>query len=719
MLCKESSTFPFNLNITAIAQPAHTNALIHESSPYLLQHAHNPVDWHPWKPEVLAEAQRLDRPIIVSIGYSTCHWCHVMERESFEDEETAALMNEKFICIKVDREERPDVDRVYMEACQAISGGGGWPLNAFLLPDGRPFYAGTYYPPERKYNRPSWRELLEHLSNLFEQDRKTVEEQADRLTDNIRGGGNRLMSLEPQTEDHDSWREALMTKLRGQYDLKHGGFGGAPKFPMSQSLEALLVHGMQREEYNDLHLAAHGMLAMLDGGIYDHLGGGFSRYTVDAQWRVPHFEKMLYDNALLLRLLAKLQMAVPNARFVTAMEETTEWLLREMLLPAGGYRAALDADSEGVEGKYYVWQLDEVADLIPEEDLPLVAAFYGLTETGNWEEEHTNIPYRPDTLAAAAAAAEVPLEEATERIASARKILHTHRVERVPPGADDKMILQWNALLISGWCWCYRATQEKNYLRLAEELWYGVKKKLYVDGQWYRNRTNGQLGAPAFLDDYAALAEALLELSAVNFDLSLILGAEEVADKDGPGTAGAGTSARSMVDYVLSRFSTPRGPMFFLQATQDNELPVDTLELFDNALPSGNSQMCSNLLRLHRITGEGQYLKRGEEMLAAMAGGMERYPSSFGGWVQTALVHAGADEELVVTGREARAAAREFLSLYRPGMLIVATETEREDVPVLKDRYLDGELRYYFCQNQQCLLPVTTAEAARAQILNS
>jgi uncharacterized protein YyaL (SSP411 family) len=637
-----------------------------------------------------------------------------MERESFEDEATAALMNENFICIKVDREERPDVDRVYMEACQAISGGGGWPLNAFLLPDGRPFYAGTYYPPVRKYNRPSWKELLEHLRNLFQNDRKTVEEQADRLTENIKSGGGRLMAIEPQTEDHSAWREALMTKLRGQYDIQHGGFGGAPKFPMSQSLEALLVHGSMHNVYNDLHLATHGALAMLDGGIYDQLGGGFSRYTVDAKWRVPHFEKMLYDNALLLRLLAKLHMAVPNPRFVTAIEETTEWLLREMLLPEGGYRAALDADSEGVEGKYYIWQLEEVAALISQEDLQLVSTFYVLTEQGNWEEEHTNIPYRPDSLAAAAAAANVPLEEAAEKIAYARKVLHTHRVERVAPGADDKMILQWNALLISAWTWCYRATQDNHYLRLAEELWYGVKKQLFVDGQWYRNRTNGHLGAPAFLDDYAALAEALLDLSAVNFDLSLVLG--QTAGQRG---AGAMTSARGLVDYVLEQFAMPNGPMFYLQAVQENELPVDTLELFDNALPSGNSQMCSNLLRLHRITGLPPYLKKGEEMLAAMAGGMERYPTSFGGWVQTALIHAGADEELVVTGLEARSAAREFLSLHRPGLLIVASEEDREDVPMLKDRYLDGDLRYYFCQNQQCQLPVRTAQAARSQILKS
>ncbi len=671
------------------------NHLANQSSPYLLQHAHNPVDWYPWGEEALDRAKREDKPILVSIGYSTCHWCHVMERESFEDEATAAVMNEHFVCIKVDREERPDVDRIYMDACQAISGGGGWPLNAFLLPDLRPFYAGTYYPPVRKYNRPSWTEVLNHLSGAYRDNRAELEEQATRLVKSIAEGSDRLLNLELKTEDDTAWREALVDGLRGQYDPQNGGFGGAPKFPGTMGLEVLLANGVLHEEFNDLHLAAHAALAMLDGGIYDQLGGGFSRYTVDAAWRVPHFEKMLYDNALLLRLLAKLQMRLPNQRFLDGIGETTDWLLREMQLPNGGYRAALDADSEGVEGKYYVWELAEVRELLDPQDAELVAAFYGLTEAGNWEEEHTNIPYRPMTLTAAAAAVGLDPEVARTRLAAARERLHEHRRLRIPPGADGKLILEWNALLISGWTWCYRATGEAHYLNLAEAAWEVLATQLFVDQQWYRNLTAGRLGAPAFLDDYAALATAALDLSEVTFDL------------------GYADTARNLVDHVLHHFSDPDDTFCFLRPPAASELPVTSKDLFDNALPSGNSQLADCLFRLARLTGEEAYRERGQRMLTALRGGLERYPTSFGNWARIALVNLDDQRELVVTGPGARAAARPFLSAYRPGLLIVATESDREDVPLLAGRYGE-EIRYFVCQNQSCQLPVNTERAAEA-----
>ena len=653
-----------------------------------------------------------------------------MERESFEDEAVAELMNERFVCIKVDREERPDVDRIYMEACQAINGSGGWPLNAFLLPDGRPFYAGTYYPPERRYNRPAWTELLVHLSDLYRNDRDAVEEQANSLLNNIAGGAERLLRVEPQADGHEAWREAIVSKLRASYDQRHGGFGGAPKFPSSQSLEALLLNGAARGEAGDVHLAAHGMLAMLDGGIYDHLGGGFSRYTVDAAWRVPHFEKMLYDNALLLRLLGKLQAAAPRERFTTAIKETTAWLEREMRLPGGGYRAALDADSEGVEGKYYVWSLAEVEAILPPRQAAIMREFYNLTETGNWEEEHTNIPYRSRTLAEVAAALELPDNEAAELLETARTTLHEHRYRtRIHPGADDKLILQWNALLVSGWCWCYRGTGEERYRQLATDLWKALTVQLLVEGRWYRNLTSGKLGAPAFLDDYAALATAALDLYEVTFDWSLIdndlgflseganAGAGRKTQQQGTANRGLAT-ARGIVNFLLTGgFAQPGGPLFLLRPPEGSELPVVPVELFDNALPSGNAQLADCLLRLYRLTGREDYRERGETMLAALAGSMERYPTSFGTWVHTALQHALPEREVVVTGEGAGSAAAAFLSVYRPGLLIVATETAREDVPLFTNRYLDGSLRFYVCENQRCRLPVTTAAEA-AELLN-
>jgi uncharacterized protein YyaL (SSP411 family) len=666
------------------------NRLAHQSSPYLLQHAHNPVDWYPWGEEALQRAREEDKPILVSIGYSTCHWCHVMERESFEDEATAKLMNEHFVCIKVDREERPDVDQIYMEACQAISGGGGWPLNAFLLPDARPFYAGTYYPPERKYNRPSWTELLTYLFDSFRDKREEVEAQAEQLTQNLAAGTDRLLGI-AAPEDEDDPTETMLGSLREAYDDARGGFGGAPKFPQSQALELLLAHGVIKGNNHDIYQAGHAMRAMLAGGIYDQIGGGFSRYTVDANWRVPHFEKMLYDNALLLRLLGKLQLVTPDPRYLQAIEETTDWLEREMSLTDGGYRAALDADSEGVEGKYYVWDYNELTALLPPEDAELVADFYGITPEGNWTEEQTNIPYRPGPLPAVT---DMPLDVAVAKIANARRILADARRLRIPPGADDKLILQWNALLVSGWCWCYRATANDRYLDLAIQLYGSLKEQLCVEGNWYRNITIGQLGAPAFLEDYAALIAAALDLADVTLDI-------DYAVQD----------ARELTDHVLEHFTDGRG-LFYLRPPAESELPVATKDLYDNALPSGNSQMANNLYRLGRLSGEAAYTQRAETMIEAMRGAMTRYPTSFAGWGLTALLLRQPERELVVTGTGARREARKFLSDYRPGLLIVATEDDRDDVPLFINRYL-SQLRFFVCENRSCRLPVPTVDEAR------
>ncbi len=637
------------------------------------------MDWYPWGDEALARARREDKPILVSIGYSTCHWCHVMERESFEVEATARVMNAHFVCIKVDREERPDVDQVYMDACQAISGGGGWPLNAFLLPDARPFYAGTYYPPERKYDRPAWTELLGYIAQTFREDRPSLEAQAEQLVDTLNKGADRLLGLARKSESAG----AMLENLRKTYDAARGGFGGAPKFPQSQSLELLLANGLLTGNNQDIYQAGHAMRAMLDGGIYDQIGGGFSRYTVDAHWRVPHFEKMLYDNALLLRLLGKLHLVTPDDRYLEAIRETTDWLEREMALPDGGYRAALDADSEGVEGKYYVWQYRELEELIDAKEVEAVADFYGITRPGNWEEERTNIPYRP-----------VALSRVTPAVARARLLLAEVRKLRVPPGADDKLILQWNSLLVSGWTWCYRATGNAHYLNLATHLYEALRKQLFDDGQWYRNRTAGKLGAPAFLDDYAALANAALDLTEVTFQLKYAL-----------------EDARGLVDHVLATFSDAGNEMFYLRPPAESELPVATKDFYDNALPSGNSQMAHNLYRLGRLTGEEHYTQRAATMLAALEGALERYPGSFAGWGLTSLLLGTPERELVITGPGAREAAREFLSDYRPGLLIVASEADRPDVPLLMNRYL-SELRYFVCENRSCQLPVDTAQAA-------
>lgn len=660
------------------------NRLQHETSPYLLQHASNPVDWYPWGEEALERARKEDKPIIVSIGYSTCHWCHVMERESFEDDAVAAYMNEHYVCIKVDREERPDVDQVYMEACQAISGGGGWPLNAFLLPDGRPFYAGTYYPPQSAHNRPGWIDLLRHFVRLYHEERAKVEEQANGLTDSIGKAPNIFITDELTAEDpFDAEKmETMVATLRSRFDLTNGGFGGAPKFPMSQSLELLLDHGLLTDNDSSLALARKGMSAMIRGGIYDQIGGGFARYTVDGAWRVPHFEKMLYDNGLLLRLLGKLQLSGPDPEWVTTIEETVGWLKREMRSPSGSFYAALDADSEGVEGKFYVWDYDELELVLGQDRLTQAERFFGVSKAGNWAEEQTNIFYR---------SAPVPAVEATA-FDETKKILFDHRENRIRPGRDEKIILQWNALLISGLTYCYRATGEQEQLDLATKSLSALRRECFHEGQWYRNFTAGRRGTPAYLDDLAALAEALLDLYAVTFDFALL---EE---------------AMAITEDVLNRFSGAEGGLFYLRPLKGNELPVATVDLYDNALPSGNSQLLNVLHRLAQMSGRQDWASLLDERLTQMVGGVTKYPTSFANWGRLLLLKSRKERELVVTGPGSRAAARELGKKYWPDLVIVATETDRPDFPSLKDRYLDDRRRFFLCENQSCHQPVDSVD---------
>lgn len=661
------------------------NLLQYQTSPYLLQHAANPVHWHPWGEAALAKARKEDKPILVSIGYSTCHWCHVMEHESFEDEQVAAYMNEHFVCIKVDREERPDVDQVYMEACQAISGGGGWPLNAFLLPDTRPFYAGTYFPPESRYNRPSWMDVLYSLSKNFRENRSKLESQAEHLTSSIAKSSE--LFIKPLAEGHYPFApaqiEQMLLTLRGRFDTTNGGFGGAPKFPMSQSLELLLEHGILTDNQSSLSMAHIGMEAMIRGGIYDQLGGGFSRYTVDAGWHVPHFEKMLYDNGLLLKLLGKLHLQQPTAVYETTMKETIGWLEREMLSPSGSFYAALDADSEGVEGKFYVWNYADLKELLSSEQLELMATYYGTTEAGNWEEEHTNILFR---------AQEVPTE-AEVSLASIKEILFQAREKRIRPGRDEKIILQWNALMISGLCYCFRATGKTAYQTLASNALHAIRQELRdEEGRWYRNYKDNQRGHFAYLDDYAALIGALLDVYDTNFDNQLLVEALE------------------LTSYVRKTFGDAPGGLFYLRPPAGSELPVATVDLYDNALPSGNSQLLDNMQRLGQLVGDTELLEAARTKLTSVVESVQKYPSSFAGWARLALHLSVPARELVITGPGSKAAAAQLLKINRPDVRIVVAETETVDFPSLKNRYLSDQLQFFLCENQSCRLPVHRIE---------
>ncbi|MGI9160077.1 MAG: thioredoxin domain-containing protein, partial [Saprospiraceae bacterium] len=512
------------------------NHLQYETSPYLLQHAHNPVQWYAWKPEALEKARREQKPILVSIGYSTCHWCHVMERESFENPDIAAFMNEHFVNIKVDREERPDLDAIYMEACQILTGSGGWPLNCFLTPDGRPFYAGTYYPPRPAYNRPSWLQVLQHLSNAWESQREAVFEQAEKLLDHILRQDDILIGKPEQNPvspfgpaGPGGALETIFYQMRDRFDRLEGGFGGAPKFPSTMAIRYLLGYYWFSGREEALEHALLSLDKMIHGGIYDQLGGGFARYATDRAWLVPHFEKMLYDNALLVALLAETvkllqsdaELAHKHAAqletYRETLEETLDYIAREMMHPEGGFYAAQDADSEGVEGKFFVWEKEEIDAALGAES-PLFCAFYGVTAEGNWE--HRNILWRAQgDYGTYAAAQGLEVQELKKRLAACRGQLFRLRAGRVWPGLDDKLLLGWNALMVSGYAAAFTATGADAYQTAAQRALDFILVH-FDDGTGGLLHTwkAGKAQYAALLDDYALLIAALTDVYQIAFD---------------------------------------------------------------------------------------------------------------------------------------------------------------------------------------------------------
>ncbi len=594
------------------------NQLQHETSPYLLQHAHNPVNWYAWKPEAFEKAKAEDKPILVSIGYSTCHWCHVMERESFEDQEVAGYMNDNFVCIKVDREERPDVDQIYMEACQVLTGGGGWPLNCFLTPDGRPFHAGTYYPPMPAYNRPSWLQVLMNISHAFQNKRETVEDQANRLTEIIQNSGetfagNKLKVVSDDEPFHEGLLKNMYEALEKQFDKKDGGFGGAPKFPGTMSLHYLLDYHFYFGEKAALAHVELSLDKMAMGGIYDQIGGGFARYATDSKWLVPHFEKMLYDNALLVSLLSEAYKVTKKELYRETIEETLEWVRREMTGSEGGFYSAQDADSEGVEGKYYVWDKSEVEKILGN-DAPLFCEFYDVTEHGNWEEK--NILWRRWTFEDFAKAKSLDVQVLKNKLAKARQKLFEVRDQRIHPGLDDKILLDWNALMCSAYAKAYTALGDEAYKNTAvANLEFLLEKFLQPDGiTLFHTYKNGKAQYDAFLDDYAYLIEAMLDVAEITFDTRWIL------------------QAGRYIEFVLENFLDETGKMFYFTSAKQNDVLLRKKDLYDSATPSGNSTMVRNLQRAGILIGKESWRQTAGESLLAMRDAVVRYPGSFGRW---------------------------------------------------------------------------------------
>jgi hypothetical protein len=670
------------------------NRLAHETSPYLLQHAHNPVDWFPWGEEALDAARERDVPIFLSIGYAACHWCHVMERESFEDDETAGLMNDRFVSIKVDREERPDLDGIYMDAVQAMNGHGGWPLSAFLTPDGRPFFAGTYFPKEPAHGMPSFRQVLTGVSKAWAERRDELVVQASRVTEAIGRTGQLTESREPLSTEVPT---RAMASLRQAFDPRWGGFGGAPKFPQPMTLEFLLRQAL-RGEPDALEMVVVTLDRMREGGMYDHLGGGFARYATDAAWHVPHFEKMLYDNAQLLQLYSRAWQVTRNDDFRRVAIETAEYLLRELQHPEGGFWSSQDADSEGVEGRFFVWPWDELVALVGEP----VAACFGATPEGNWE--GTNVLWRPMSAAAVAPGFGLDPGELAAEVEDARRLLFEVREGRVKPGTDDKVLAAWNGMAIRALAEAGRALGEPAYGDAAVRCATFVLAHLRDErGRLLRSWRNGVAGAPGFADDYALMAAACLTLHETTWDARWFVEARRLAD-----------------ELIRLFFDAERGG-FFQTGTDAEGLVVRPKELYDNAVPSGNSVAAEILLRLAMLTGEAEYERVASSALRLVRDAMGEAPTGFGHALSALDLYLGPGHEIAIAGdpddEGTRVLADEVASAYRPNTVLAVGAPDGEAaaaVPLLVDRELrDGLPTAYVCRRFVCKLPVTDVASLR------
>ncbi|MHB8657771.1 MAG: thioredoxin domain-containing protein [Solirubrobacteraceae bacterium] len=655
-----------------------SNRLALETSPYLLQHKDNPVDWFAWGEEALSAARERDRPLLVSIGYSACHWCHVMERESFEDVETAALMNALFVCVKVDREERPDIDALCMEACQAMTGHGGWPLNAFLTPDQAPFYVGTYFPPQPRQGMPSWQMVLSAVAEAWQERRVEIEAQGARITQSL-GATSRIQP------SGNSFSDELLTRavedLAQTYDRRNGGWGGAPKFPTTSTIEFLLARGEREMALGTLH-------AMAAGGIYDQVGGGFSRYAVDSTWTVPHFEKMLYDNALLARAYLHGWQVSGDPRLRRVCCETLDWGLREMRGPEGGFCAALDADSEGEEGKFYVWTVDELRVALGDEQLAEPAiAFFGATPEGNFEGGGRNVLEgrgpEPEHL-----------PEIRRRLLEARSL-------RVRPGLDDKRLTSWNALMISALAQAGAVLEHQPYLDAAVGCAAFVLDGLRDgEGRLLRTWKDGRGRIAAYLEDHGYLLEALITLYESTFDPRWY------------------REAIGIAELIIDRFSDPEHGGFFTTASDHERLVARRKDLEDAPIPSGNSAAAFGLMRLALLSGEGKYERHSLGVLRLLFGLAVRHPHAFGHLLSAADFYLAPVREVAIAGDGPQAAEllRAVRSEFRPHLVLGGGEST-SGVPLMQGRVLvDGRAAAYVCEHFICHAPVTTASELAAAL---
>jgi uncharacterized protein YyaL (SSP411 family) len=683
------------------------NRLANETSPYLLQHKDNPVDWYPWGDEAIAAARLLDRPILLSIGYSSCHWCHVMAHESFENESIAAVMNAGFVNVKVDREELPDVDSIYMTAVQAMTGSGGWPLTVFITPDGQPFFGGTYFPPEDRQNMAGFPRVLAAVGDAYANKRKDVLENSQSVVNAIREQST------PQKNDgavDESLIFGSFTHLVGSADPEYGGTQGAPKFPQPMVYELLLRYWKRTGSSQVLDIVNLTLEKMAHGGIYDQIGGGFARYSVDEKWLVPHFEKMLYDNAQLVSLYLHAYQVTKKPLFKRIVEETLEYIIREMTHPAGGFFSASDADSEGVEGKYFVWTSDEIDAVLDPSDAELAKAYWGVTEEGNFED--SNILHLPMSQAEFISRTGQDPDEVVADIERVRKLLLEARSKRVPPGIDDKILVSWNALMLKAFAEAGAVLERPEWIAVAEKnarlLLDQVKDS---DGRllhtWKAtSETEGDARILGYLDDHSYLVDALLTLYEATFDYSYV------------------DEARSLADKMIERFWDPDWEVFYDTSLEHSKLLVRPRDVLDNALPSGGAIAAMALQRLGVFTGESDYAAKAEASMRALIPHMEQAPSVVTSWLAAVDFLRSDSQEVVLIGELDDSTMvemkRELRNSYAPNRVLAGAAQEvtgSEVPPLLAERsQLDGKATAYVCENYACQLPVTTVEELITQL---
>ncbi len=669
------------------------NRLLHSQSPYLLQHAHNPVDWYPWGHEALMRATSENKPILVSIGYSACHWCHVMEKESFEDDATAALMNAHFVCIKIDREERPDLDNIYMDAVQAMGLQGGWPLNVFLMPNQKPFYGGTYFPNSK------WKQLLGSIADAFVG-------HADQLAESAEGFGRSLNRKETDKYgiqagegelDPDELVEVI-TKLAAQFDPEWGGMNRVPKFPMPAIWHFVLDYALLSSR-EDLRQAVFFTLQKMGmGGIYDHLRGGFARYSVDGEWFAPHFEKMGYDNGQLLELYAKAYQVSKDPFYLEKVRETKDWLAAEMIQEEGGFHAAQDADSEGVEGKFYTWTYAELEALLGP-DMAWFADLYSLKPAGNWE-EGVNILFQVESYETVAKRHEISLAVFLQKLAAQKAKLLATRNLRIYPGKDDKVLAGWNGLIDAGLIQGYLATGDQEFLDMALRNLDFMQVQLFREGTLYRSYKNGLAYTPAFLEDYAALIKAsLMAFSASGLSRHLAF-------------------AQTLAEVVLARFYDPEDGYFYFSDPSAEKLIANKKELFDNVIPASNSILARSLHQLSLLTYEEKYGKIAARMLGGMKELVLKEPGFLCNWANFYLESLVPTAEIAIVGTGAKQKALALLADYLPNAVVAWSESPTASVPLLEGKVGDaeGNALIYVCVNRSCRRPVATVEEARALV---